>query len=198
MYFFTSYGMKMTDTTDQHLIKSTLNGDTKAFAQLVDRHQSYVFTLVVRMIKVKEESEEVAQDVFIKAYRSLKDFKGDSKFSTWLYRIAYRAALDHIRKNKKRQKTYELLEEITESNVNLVDTPFESIQKVERQKHVKKCIAQLSESDAAVVTLFYFEELSIKEIGTITQLTEDNIKVKLHRSRKKLFELLQSFSAINE
>ena len=198
MYFFTSYGMKMTDTTDQHLIKSTLNGDTKAFAQLVDRHQSYVFTLVVRMIKVKEESEEVAQDVFIKAYRSLKDFKGDSKFSTWLYRIAYRAALDHIRKNKKRQKTYELLEEITESNVNLVDTPFESIQKVERKEHVKKCIAQLSESDAAVVTLFYFEELSIKEIGTITQLTEDNIKVKLHRSRKKLFELLQSFSAINE
>ena len=198
MYFFTSYGMKMTHTTDQHLIKSTLNGDTKAFAQLVDRHQSYVFTLVVRMIKVKEESEEVAQDVFIKAYRSLKDFKGDSKFSTWLYRIAYRAALDHIRKNKKRQKTYELLEEITESNVNLVDTPFESIQKVERKEHVKKCIAQLSESDAAVVTLFYFEELSIKEIGMITQLTEDNIKVKLHRSRKKLFELLQSFSAINE
>lgn len=198
MYFFTSYGMKMTDTTDQQLIKSTLNGDAKAFAQLVDRHQSYVFTLVVRMIKVKEESEEVAQDVFIKAYRSLKDFKGDSKFSTWLYRIAYRAALDHIRKNKKRQKTYELLEEITESNVNLVDTPFESIQKVERQEHVKKCIAQLSESDAAVVTLFYFEELSIKEIGMITQLTEDNIKVKLHRSRKKLFELLQSFSAINE
>ncbi|MEM8846941.1 MAG: RNA polymerase sigma factor [Bacteroidota bacterium] len=188
----------MTDTTDQQLIKSTLNGDAKAFAQLVDRHQSYVFTLVVRMIKVKEESEEVAQDVFIKAYRSLKDFKGDSKFSTWLYRIAYRAALDHIRKNKKRQKTYELLEEITESNVNLVDTPFESIQKVERQEHVKKCIAQLSESDAAVVTLFYFEELSIKEIGMITQLTEDNIKVKLHRSRKKLFELLQSFSAINE
>ncbi|MEM9362334.1 MAG: RNA polymerase sigma factor [Bacteroidota bacterium] len=188
----------MTDNTDQYLIESTLNGDAKAFANLVKKYQHYVYTLVVRMIKVKEEAEEVAQDVFIKAYRSLKDFKGDSKFSTWLYRIAYRTALDHIRKNKKRQKTHELLEEITKSNVHLGDTPLERIQKVERKEHVKKCIAQLSESDAAVVTLFYFEELSIKEIGTITQLTEDNIKVKLHRSRKKLFELLQSFSTVNE
>lgn len=188
----------MTDNTDQYLIKSTLDGDSRAFARLVEKHQSYVFTLVVRMIKTKEEAEEVAQDVFIKAYRSLKDFKGDSKFTTWLYRIAYRTALDHIRKNKKRQKTNELLEEITESDIHLSENPFENIQLKERNEYIKKCINQLSESDAAIITLFYFEELSIKEIGKVTHLSEDNVKVKLHRSRKKLYELLQPLPVLNE
>ncbi|MEM9076725.1 MAG: sigma-70 family RNA polymerase sigma factor [Bacteroidota bacterium] len=188
----------MTDTTDQYLIKRTLDGDTRAFGRLVEKHQNYVFTLVVRMIKTREASEEVAQDVFIKAYKSLKDFKGDSKFTTWLYRIAYRAALDHIRKNKKRQKTDELLEEITESELTLSENPFERIQEKEQKEYIKKCIRKLSENDAAIVTLFYFEEMSIKEIGKITGLSDDNVKVKLHRSRKKLYQLLQNVPMFQE
>nr|WP_298997883.1 RNA polymerase sigma factor [uncultured Allomuricauda sp.] len=188
----------MTDSTDQYLIKCTLDGDTRAFGRLVEKHQNYVFTLVVRMIKTKEASEEVAQDVFIKAYKSLKDFKGDSKFTTWLYRIAYRTALDHIRKNKKRQKTDTLLEEITESNLTFTENPLERLEDLERKDFIKKCISRLSESEAAVVTLFYFEELSIKEIGKVTRLTDDNVKVKLHRSRKKLYELLQPNPVVNE
>ena len=188
----------MTENTDQYLIQCTLNGDTNAFANLVNRHQVYVFTLVVRMIKTKEDAEEIAQDVFIKAYRSLKDFKGESKFTTWLYRIAYRTTLDHIRKNKKRQNTNELLEEITESKLTLTEGPLERLENLEQKEYIKRCIGQLSESEAAIVTLFYFEELSIKEIGKITHLTEDNIKVKLHRSRKKLYDLLQPLPIVNE
>ncbi|PRX55439.1 RNA polymerase sigma factor [Flagellimonas meridianipacifica] len=188
----------MTDNTDQYLIKSTLKGDTKAFASLVTKHQNYVYTLVIRMIKTKEEAEEVTQDVFIKAYKSLKDFKGDSKFTTWLYRISYRAALDHIRKNKKRQKTNTLLEEITESNLTFIENPLEQLEDQERKDFIKRSIARLSESEAAIVTLFYFEELSIKEIGKVTRLTEDNVKVKLHRSRKKLYEFLQPHPVVNE
>ena len=188
----------MTDNTDQYLITCILDGDSNAFATLVQRHQTYVFTLVVRMIKTKEDAEEIAQDVFVKAFRSLKDFKGESKFTTWLYRIAYRTTLDHIRKNKKRQKTSELLEEITENKIPLTEGPLERLENLEQKEFIKKCIDKLSESEAAIVTLFYFEELSIKEIGKITQLTEDNVKVKLHRSRKKLYHLLHPLPFVNE
>lgn len=188
----------MTDNTDQKLIQSSINGDTQAFTHLVERHQEYVFTLVIRMIKTREEAEEIAQDVFIKVFKSLKDFKGDSKFTTWLYRITYRAALDHIRKNKKREKTNTLLEDITEDNLTFIKSPLETLQEEERKAYIKKCIGQLSESDAAVVTLFYFDELSIREIGKITNLTEDNVKVKLHRSRKRLYDLLHPHSLFSK
>ncbi len=188
----------MTNTTDQFLIQSTLEGDVKAFAHLVKKYQDYVFTLVYRMLKTREEAEEVAQDVFIKVYKSLKDFKGEAKFTTWLYRIAYRTTLDYIRKNKKREKTNVLLEEITESNLTFSENPLESLLVEERNKYVKDCIGQLSEHDAAVITLFYFEESSIREIAQITGLTEDNVKVRLHRSRKKLYQQLYGHALFNK
>ena len=83
----------MTGNNDQDLIDQTLNGDTKAFGELVDRYQNFVFTIAIKLLKVTEEAEEVAQDSFIKAYNSLAGFRGDSKFSTWLYRIVYHKAL---------------------------------------------------------------------------------------------------------
>ena len=90
------------------------------------------------------------------------------------------------------------MEEITESNLTFSENPLERLEDIERKDFIKKCIAQLSESEAAIVTLFYFEELSIKEIGKVTGLTEDNVKVKLHRSRKKLYDLLQPRPVVNE
>src|SRR5678810_802459 len=73
---------------DNEIISRVLKGEQNAYAELVKRYQAYVFTLVLRMLKTREDAEEVAQDVFIKAYRSLADFRGESKFSTWLYTIA--------------------------------------------------------------------------------------------------------------
>ena len=78
---------------DNEIISRVLKGEQNAYAELVNRYQAYVFTLVLRMIKSREDAEEVAQDVFIKAYRSLADFRGESKFSTWLYTIANTTSL---------------------------------------------------------------------------------------------------------
>lgn len=144
------------------------------------------------MLKVKEEAEEVAQDSFIKAYESLEGYRGESKFSSWLYSIVYRKSLDRIRKNKRSQTT-ELLETITPDQAASVQHALAQLEAAERKAYIKECIARLPEQEAALITFYYFEELSVKEIAAITDLSEDNIKVKLYRSRKKLFSLLKDF-----
>jgi RNA polymerase sigma factor (sigma-70 family) len=90
----------MTSTKDQLYIDKVINGDTNAFAYLVDAYKDMVFSLAFKMTKNREEAEEVSQDTFIKAFKNLNKFKGDSKFSTWLYRIGYHACLDAIKKIK--------------------------------------------------------------------------------------------------
>ncbi len=182
----------MNQYTDQHYIQKTLQGDTNAFSILIDRYQNLVFTVVLRVVKVKEEAEEVAQDTFLKAFESLDGYRGESKFSTWIYSIAYRKALDRVRKTS-RMKPVELIEDITEKNVETIDNALSFLEQQERNDTIRRCIAELPEKEAAIITLYYFEDQSVREISAITNLTEDNIKVKLYRSRKKLFSLLKQF-----
>lgn len=182
----------MSTNTDQFLIDKVLDGDNNAFGELVDRYQNFVFTIAIRILKNTEEAEEVAQDSFIKAYDSLSSFRGDSKFSTWLYRIVYHKSLDRLKMNK-RHRTYEIIEEITDDSLDHIENGLEFMLSKERTGIIKKCIDQLPEEDAAIISLFYFEEQSVKEIAMVTDLTEDNIKIKLYRSRKKLFSLLQGY-----
>ncbi len=182
----------MTTNTDHQLIEKTLDGNTQAFSVLVERYQNYVFTIAVRMLRNREEAEEVAQDSFIKAFEALSTFRGESKFSSWLYSITYRKTLDRIRKNNN-SRTIELVEEITESETEDIENALHFLQIQERNELIKKGIEELPEQDGAIITFFYFEELSIKEIAEITELSEDNVKIKLYRSRKKLFTLLKYF-----
>tara|TARA_R110000772_G_scaffold75133_7_gene163234 strand:+ start:1656 stop:2243 length:588 start_codon:yes stop_codon:yes gene_type:complete len=182
----------MSLTTDQLLIEQTLRGDTSAFGKLVERYQDFVFTIAFRIMKVREEAEEVAQDSFIKAYESLNSFRGESKFSSWLYSIAYRKALDALRKNKK-YKASEIIDDITEGEVSGIEDALHYLEDEERKKAIQDCILKLSEDEGAIITLYYFQDQSVREISTITGLSEDNIKVKLYRSRKKLFGFLKHF-----
>jgi RNA polymerase sigma factor (sigma-70 family) len=182
----------MSLTTDQQLIEQTLKGDTSSFGKLVERYQDFVFTIAYRIMKVREEAEEVAQDSFIKAYESLNSFRGESKFSSWLYSIAYRKALDALRKNKK-YKASEIIDDIAEGEVSGIEDALHYLEDEERKKAIQDCILKLSEDEAAIITLYYFQDQSVREISTITGLSEDNIKVKLYRSRKKLFGFLKHF-----
>ena len=95
----------MANLTDEHYIEKTLKGDANAFAYLIDRYKDMVFTLAIKMVKSREEAEEVSQDSFIKAFRSLDKFKGDSKFSTWLYKIVYNNCMDLVKKKARRYDT---------------------------------------------------------------------------------------------
>ena len=182
--------LKMT-TNDQILINQIVEGDTNSFTILVDRYKDLVFTLALRMLKNREEAEEVAQDTFIKTYKSLEKFKGDSKFSTWIYRVAYNSCLDRIKKNKKHLNDVEI-NEFTEHQVVSIDNALDKMEIKEREDAIQKCIETLPSEESFLLTLYYFDDLSLEEISKIVGITANSIKVKLFRSRKKLASILKS------
>ena len=177
-------------TNDQVYINKILDGDSNAFSVLVDRYKDLVYTLALRMMKNKEEAEEVSQDSFIKAYKSLNRFKGDSKFSTWIYRVAYNTCLDRLKKNKRQQQTV-TIDEYTEHQVKTIDNALDKIETQEKQQAIKDCLELLPSEDSFLLTLYYFEELSLDEISKIVGLKPNNVKVKIFRSRKKLATILK-------
>lgn len=181
----------MTKLTDENYIEKTLKGDSNAFAFLIDKYKDMVFTLAIKMIKSREEAEEVSQDAFLKAYKYLPNFKGDSKFSTWLYKIAYNASLDAIKKKKSEYNTI-TIDEITINYIASVETILDGIERKERAEIINNCLEQLAEDEKAILLFFYFKELSLKEIIEITSLSEANVKVKLHRARKKLLSIVKN------
>ncbi|WP_299334329.1 sigma-70 family RNA polymerase sigma factor [uncultured Psychroserpens sp.] len=181
----------MTTNNDQILINQIIEGDTNAFSILVDNYKDLVFTLALRMLKNREEAEEVAQDTFIKTYRSLDRFKGDSKFSTWIYRVAYNTCLDRIKKNKKHLNDVEI-NEFTAHQVKTMDTALDQIETKEREEAIQRCIKRLPSQDSFLLTLYYFDDLSLDDISQIVGITVNSIKVKLFRCRKKLATILKS------
>ena len=175
---------------DEYYIEQTLNSNVNAYSFLVEKYKHMVFTLTLRIVKNREEAEEVAQDVFVKAYKNLENFKGDSKFSTWIYKIAYYASLDVIKRNKRQVKT-ENIDSLYDGNLENVQDALKDLHEKDRKKVINEAILKLNEEERIILTLFYFEELAIKEISKVVNLSDDNIKVKLFRSRKKLASILK-------
>jgi RNA polymerase sigma factor (sigma-70 family) len=182
-----------TRMTDTEIITRVLGGDQQVFALLLERYQNYVFTLVLRFTDIREDAEEIAQDIFVKAYRSLADFRGDSKFSTWLYTIVRTSCITFLR--KKKLSTISLDNEKT--NIQLADreSGFRAnlIEGKSRRSMVNEAIQMLSPDDAQVLTLFYHAEQSLDEIGKILGMDSNTIKVKLHRARQRLKEKMVKY-----
>jgi RNA polymerase sigma-70 factor (ECF subfamily) len=176
---------------DNEVISRVLRGEQNAFAELVSRYQAYVFTLVMRMVKSREEAEEVAQDVFIKAYRSLADFRGESKFSTWLYTIANTTSITFLR--KKKLDIHSLDNEKVFEAANSRDSGFNAniIEQKSRINMVNEAIGMLSPDDAEVITLFYKAEQNLEEIARILGIEANTAKVRLHRARTRLKEKME-------
>ncbi|MEN8185847.1 MAG: sigma-70 family RNA polymerase sigma factor [Bacteroidota bacterium] len=179
----------MNTTTDKIYIDKVLQGDTNAFTYLIDKYKNMVYTIAIKIVRNTEDAEEVAQDSFVKAFQKLGSFRGESKFSTWLYTIVYRNAVSKIR--KKKIVTTDIDSFIIENHTIDYDLPqIEAIKNGEQKKYVTKAINNLAETDALLITLFYLNESSIEEIEEITGLTKNNIKVKIFRARKKLYNEL--------
>lgn len=180
------------EKSNQPNIKAILAGDSREFSVLVDMHKRLVFTVALRMLKNREEAEEVAQDTFIKVYKSLARYKGDSKLSTWIYRIAYNTCLDRLKKNN-RELNNVAIDEIAGFEIKDVDNALERMVSSERSDLIKKCIEKLSSKDAALLTLFYFEEKSLKELGKILNMNDNAVKVGLFRARARLATILKQY-----
>lgn len=187
--------MTITGLSDEQFIHRILNGDSSAFASLVDKYKNYVFTLVLRFTENREDAEEIAQDVFVKAYRSLADFRGASKFSTWLFTITRTTCLSFLR--KKKLDTLSLDNERTGLQVENRESGFSANGVEQKSKHamLHQAIMMLSVDDAQVLNLFYKGDQTLEEIGKIMRLDPNTVKVKLHRARQRLKEKMEKYFA---
>ncbi|ETN96032.1 RNA polymerase sigma-70 factor, ECF subfamily [Zhouia amylolytica] len=181
----------MTNLTDHNYIEKTLQGDTLAFSNLVEKYQDMVFSIAFKLLRNREEAEDAAQDAFVKCYHSLPKFKGEAKFSSWLYRIVYNTSLDRLKANKKSLGDM-VVDEISEGELESVETTLNYIEGKERSAIIKAAVEKLPSEEQVLILLYYFEELSLREITEVVDISLENIKVRLFRSRKKLFKLLKN------
>lgn len=177
---------------DNLYINQVLKGRTNAFSYLVDHHKDRAFNLAFRICGNREEAEEIIQDSFLKAFRSLKSFKMKSSFATWLYRIVYNTAVSSVRSRNK------IITSSLDESATAISM-FTEINAVEEQSDteyrntlVNLALQKLNEEDRAIITFYYFEELTTDEISEITGLSQSAIKTRLFRSRQKMLEIIDN------
>ncbi len=181
--------MRMYD--DKYYIDLILKGEINAFSVLVERHKRMVYTFVLNMIKVPEDAEEIAHDAFVKAFRSIGSFRNQSKFSTWLYRIAYNESVSFLR--KKKLEVYSIDEpRFNYQEISETDQLINELNSREQKNIIMKALNYLPDDERSLITLYYLQECTIKEIQEITGYSESNIKIKLFRARKRLWDKLKS------
>lgn len=182
-----------TGLNDNEIINQVLSGNHQAYAGLVNRYQNYVFTLTLRMIRNREDAEEVAQDVFIKAYRYLSDFRGASKFSTWLYTIVNNTCITYLR--KKKLEIHSLDNEAVFARADNIDSGARAdmVEQKSRQAMVNEAISLLNPDDAEIITLFYKAEQSLEETARVLGIEVNAAKVRLHRARARLKMKMETY-----
>jgi RNA polymerase sigma factor (sigma-70 family) len=180
----------MKGNEDQVYIDKIKKGDTASYAFLVNRYKDMAFTIAKKILRNAEDAEDAAQESFVKAYQQLHRFENKSKFSTWLYTIVYRTSVTKLQKN--RIPVFSLDEEMNEYYAYDFSIPqMESMLAAEQSKYIKSAIEKLPQTESLLITLFYMNENSVREIEQITGLSEANIKVKLFRARKILEQELR-------
>jgi RNA polymerase sigma-70 factor (ECF subfamily) len=175
---------------DKYYIQQVLEGMTASFSYLVDRHKDRAYNLAFRICGNHEEAEEIVQDGFLKAYRSLKGFKMKSSFATWLYRIVYNTSVSFIRTRKKGVLSLEDFPVEAKDFAGLY-TSDEDSENEYRNALINFALQKINDDERGLITLYYFEEMSPDEISDVTGISKSNIKVKLFRARKKMIEIIQ-------
>jgi len=180
----------MDTKSDRYYIEQVLGGSMNAFSHLVDIHKDKAFNLAFRICGNREEAEEIAQDAFMKAYRSLKDFRMKSSFATWLYRIVYNTAVSLVRSRKRNILSLEEFPADAVDFMSMGKNEEESVLEY-RNSLVNFALQNIPEEDRGLITLFYYEELDAAEISRITGTSRNNIKVRLFRARQKMAGIIR-------
>mgnify|MGYP003295718702 FL=1 len=165
------------------LISRARGGDREAFGELVEQYRDNVYRLAYRMCGNAYDADEAAQEAFVAAWRALPNFRGDAKFSTWLYRLTTNAAIDVMRREKRHQTVGdgEMIEVADDA-----DSPQETVERTEKQEAVQKALATLSEEYREVLLLRYMEELDYAEIAEVLQLPSGTVKSRINRAKAAL------------
>jgi RNA polymerase sigma-70 factor (ECF subfamily) len=179
------------DHTEQDIIQQVLGGNTRWYALLVDRHKDRALTLAVRLLGDRQEAEDLLQDAFIKAFKSLDQFRGEAKFGTWFYRILYNLGMTRVRRRRERGVSLESADsQEYEQVLAHHDEPSiqERLENEEVQLVIDEVIAGLPEKFKSVITLFYVQEMSYEEIATVLDTPLGTVKTNLFRARSMLKE----------
>lgn len=178
---------------DDQLVIMVRRGQQEAYRALVERYQGMVYNLVYKIVLDEDEAKDVSQETFIKAYTKLGSFRADSKFSTWLYRIAWTTAISHTRRRKPKSAVEEL-------NRHAADSAYQAdtdILSNDRSLQLHAALSQLSETDRLLLTLTYLQEEPPEEVAKILDCTQNTFKVKLFRARQRLAETLKQMVGDN-
>jgi RNA polymerase sigma factor (sigma-70 family) len=175
---------------DIYYIKQILAGNSNSFSYIVDRHKDKAYNLAFRICGNREEAEELAQDSFLKAFKSVKSFQMKSSFATWLYRIVYNTSISHVRIKKKGILS---LEDFPADATDFIgsDTTEQEAENEYKSSLVNFALQKINEEERGLVSLYYYEEMSTDEISDVTGISKSNIKVKLFRARKKMLEIIE-------
>lgn len=176
--------------SDKVIVSKILEGNQNAFTLLVKKHERLVYHIVNRIVLDNEATKDICQEVFIKVYLKLEDFKFDAKLSTWIATIAYRNALNFLKKEKKVDIS-DLENEGNHGKIPRAPSPLEALEAKDMQRQVEKLIENLPVHYKTVLTLYHLNEFNYKEIYEITGWPEGTVKNYLFRARNLLKEMLK-------
>ena len=179
---------------EQLYIRQILEGDVARFSWFINTYKNLAWAVAFRITRNREDAEEVVQDSFLNAYRSLASFRGEAKFSTWLTRIVVNNALKKIRTHKLDGRSAE--DNLPGIPTDDIGHAYLTLAASDRRRFINQALDQLEMEESLLLSLYYLQENTIAEIAEITAIPPDNIKMKLHRGRKKMYlalrEILQS------
>lgn len=174
---------------DSEHIQKILDGDANAFRYFIEKYRNMAYSLAISIVKNAAIAEEVTQDAFLKAYKSLDKFEQRSKFSTWLYKIVHNEGLKRIR--KKEFKYTDDINELNNIQYSEINHSVSELTLQEQRYYINKGLEKLLPNDSMLLRLFYLEEKSLIEICEITGLSNSNIKTILYRARKRFYSVLK-------
>lgn len=167
-------------------IEQIIAGDMSRFAWFVDTYKDMAFSIAARILGNDQDAEEVVQDSFLQAFRAIRSFKGNSKFSTWLYRIVVNGSLNRLGKKRRVYEDIELMAE----QLPAVESGYERLTSQDQTKFINLAMERLRAEDRLILTLYYLHEQSLGEIADISGIPAANVKMRLHRARNRMYGVL--------
>lgn len=176
---------------DNLYLQKILAGDISKFSYFIEKYKDMAFSIAFRIVSNREDAEEIVQDSFLKAFKALNKFRHDSKFSTWFYRIVVNNSLSKIKRDRKESGDIDI-DKVSDTIIEHVEVVYKSLTNADQQKFINIALNELSIEDRLLLTLYYLNENSIVEITEITDISQENLKMKIHRARKKMYIVLES------
>jgi RNA polymerase sigma-70 factor (ECF subfamily) len=174
---------------DELYLRLVLEGDISKYSYFVDKYKGMAFSIAFRIADNREDAEEIVQDAFLKAFRSLDRFRKDSKFSTWFYRIVVNTSLSRARSRIPESSSIDE-DDIGDAVLESVESAYRNLDLSEQKNFIHQALEEMSIEDRLLLTLFYLSENSIDEIAQMTSIPQENVKMKLHRARNKMYTIL--------